>query len=305
MAYVICEKCGGFYELQEGESFNDFDSCQCGGFLKYSEILPNTEDNPNLENIIICPSCKCETPNVNFCENCGALLNIKNPHGETMMTHGAEVYGVINLLNGDKISIFENKIILYPKNSKKSKNYYWNDNSDMKLLISAVNGTDLAVLGFHNNFEILQFSMKSKVGEELEKIFLNTKLNSLDITIGTLLGTFEGLYYFDKVIYDSGVHLFTSHIHLQNPKIDWNWSDISEIVLIKGKLATILNFYSKTTKEHLSLIFNSTYYEELKRLFTKTELKEHQIKFRNPLYSFISKAYFLNKQKLVEITHIS
>lgn len=37
MGYLICEKCGGYYELQKGESLSDFDCCQCGGKLKYYE----------------------------------------------------------------------------------------------------------------------------------------------------------------------------------------------------------------------------------------------------------------------------
>lgn len=37
MSYLTCEKCNGFYELHEGESPDDFDRCQCGGNLKYSE----------------------------------------------------------------------------------------------------------------------------------------------------------------------------------------------------------------------------------------------------------------------------
>ncbi|MGB9937410.1 MAG: zinc-ribbon domain-containing protein [Methanobacterium sp.] len=32
---LICNKCGGYYELQEGESPKDFDLCECGGKLKY------------------------------------------------------------------------------------------------------------------------------------------------------------------------------------------------------------------------------------------------------------------------------
>lgn len=35
MPYLICEKCGGYYELQKGECLSDFDCCQCGGKLKY------------------------------------------------------------------------------------------------------------------------------------------------------------------------------------------------------------------------------------------------------------------------------
>ena len=37
MGYLNCKKCGGNYELQEGESPKDFDKCQCGGDLKYVE----------------------------------------------------------------------------------------------------------------------------------------------------------------------------------------------------------------------------------------------------------------------------
>jgi hypothetical protein len=37
MGYLICEKCGGYYELQKGESLSDFDCCQCGGKLEYYE----------------------------------------------------------------------------------------------------------------------------------------------------------------------------------------------------------------------------------------------------------------------------
>ncbi|MCE7698420.1 MAG: zinc ribbon domain-containing protein, partial [Methanobacterium paludis] len=37
--YVVCEKCGGYYELEEGESPDDFESCSCGGKLKYVKNL--------------------------------------------------------------------------------------------------------------------------------------------------------------------------------------------------------------------------------------------------------------------------
>jgi len=37
--YLECEKCGGFYELQSGESPEDFEECECGGKLKYSKKI--------------------------------------------------------------------------------------------------------------------------------------------------------------------------------------------------------------------------------------------------------------------------
>jgi hypothetical protein len=40
MGYLICDECGGYYELQEGESPEDFsDTCECGGKLIYQENM--------------------------------------------------------------------------------------------------------------------------------------------------------------------------------------------------------------------------------------------------------------------------
>lgn len=33
MPYLVCEKCKGYYELQEWESAEDFEECECGGHL--------------------------------------------------------------------------------------------------------------------------------------------------------------------------------------------------------------------------------------------------------------------------------
>lgn len=39
MPYLICERCNGHYELEKGESIEDFSSCSCGGDLRYVEDL--------------------------------------------------------------------------------------------------------------------------------------------------------------------------------------------------------------------------------------------------------------------------
>ena len=47
MGYLICDKCGGYYELQPGESPEDFDlTCNCGGELKYYKSI----DDEDIEN---------------------------------------------------------------------------------------------------------------------------------------------------------------------------------------------------------------------------------------------------------------
>jgi heat shock protein HtpX len=37
--YLVCDKCGGYYELQPGESPEDFEQCQCGGKLEYRKKI--------------------------------------------------------------------------------------------------------------------------------------------------------------------------------------------------------------------------------------------------------------------------
>jgi len=47
--YLVCEKCGGYYQLQPGESPEDFsDKCECGGNLKFVQDL----DDNSAEDII-------------------------------------------------------------------------------------------------------------------------------------------------------------------------------------------------------------------------------------------------------------
>jgi hypothetical protein len=40
LKYIICDECCGFYELENGESLEDFESCLCGGSLSYAESTP-------------------------------------------------------------------------------------------------------------------------------------------------------------------------------------------------------------------------------------------------------------------------
>lgn len=49
MTYLVCEECGGYYELQPGESADDFDlACECGGQFKYVDPIPSKNENKRL-----------------------------------------------------------------------------------------------------------------------------------------------------------------------------------------------------------------------------------------------------------------
>lgn len=83
MGYLVCKECNGYYELDEGESLLDFESCQCGGELTYVETLDDIKENYSaLEKSEICPTCGKETRvGSRFCANCGGPIKsdkIKN-----------------------------------------------------------------------------------------------------------------------------------------------------------------------------------------------------------------------------------
>jgi hypothetical protein len=107
MAYLVCENCGGYYELKNGELADNFEKCECGGKLNFVEkIDPNsfmskteksdidkTEQKSNKENINLYNTENKEEPletmkkeddksqklmnktsSENFCSNCGANI---------------------------------------------------------------------------------------------------------------------------------------------------------------------------------------------------------------------------------------
>jgi hypothetical protein len=58
MGYLKCDKCERYYELQPGESPEDFKKeCDCGGKFRYVENPEDTEGDLNEpETTITCPS---------------------------------------------------------------------------------------------------------------------------------------------------------------------------------------------------------------------------------------------------------
>ena len=75
MGYVICEKCGGYYELEEGESLEDFEACNCGGTLSYVESIQKERTKP--KNAIKCNICGHEQTRGIICSKCGSRIKIK------------------------------------------------------------------------------------------------------------------------------------------------------------------------------------------------------------------------------------
>lgn len=84
--YVICENCGGYYKLDEGESLDDFEACRCGGKLGYAEdnFLSKGEPERKKKSIKEKTSKKPKTDAGKYivCENCGGYYQLKK--GESL-----------------------------------------------------------------------------------------------------------------------------------------------------------------------------------------------------------------------------
>ncbi len=72
MKYLVCENCGGYYQLMDEESSSDFNSCQCGGKL----YMVEEEDEPEIQSPkITCKNCgNITTVETAFCSSCGQIL---------------------------------------------------------------------------------------------------------------------------------------------------------------------------------------------------------------------------------------
>jgi len=49
MGYLVCQNCGGYYKLKDGESAEDFVACQCYGQLVYVESLEDIKENEEVK----------------------------------------------------------------------------------------------------------------------------------------------------------------------------------------------------------------------------------------------------------------
>lgn len=89
MSYLVCDKCGGYYELQPNESPNDFmDKCECGGNLKYVQNLNNVDELKKT-----CPNCGSSIEgNEELCPNCGFRLK------ESSLSENQLIFGTIWIL---------------------------------------------------------------------------------------------------------------------------------------------------------------------------------------------------------------
>ena len=94
--YLVCDKCGGYYELQEGESPEDFGDCECGGKLNHKKIMEIETDSE-----FICPECGTKNPEkADFCAECGVSLHpIQEGRDEAIKNESAKRKDELDIAN--------------------------------------------------------------------------------------------------------------------------------------------------------------------------------------------------------------
>ena len=135
MAYLVCDKCGEYYELQPGESPDDFsDKCECGGDLRYVQDL---NDIDKLQKV--CPNCgSIIEDNDEICPICG--FRLKKPHvTEKRLIFGVlwDVFSISVLMVGAILFAYIMGIIIIPSflNPQLRADFYSNFYSDLGILI--------------------------------------------------------------------------------------------------------------------------------------------------------------------------
>lgn len=102
MGYLVCNKCKGHYELQEGENPDEFiDQCECGGTLKYFQNADEyvVDELGTMGGINFCPNCGTEIKeNAKFCIKSGEMLDkSKLPHPDLEYNYARPFIRVILL----------------------------------------------------------------------------------------------------------------------------------------------------------------------------------------------------------------
>jgi len=117
MGYLVCDACGGYYELQEGEKPEDFsDECECGGKLHYTEFIEEPEEEYEGHNeSMTCPNCGSENPgDASICVKCNESM-IVEPGDDTL----GHLYKDEQLLTKKKKTIQEYGTGLKAKSKRK------------------------------------------------------------------------------------------------------------------------------------------------------------------------------------------
>lgn len=211
MGYLICEKCGGYYELQEGEAADDFLSCECGGTMKYVKNLDESfSESYKLNNMSKCSFCGAENiKDVKFCGSCGKPLTtdiiqptknipeINENYNKTIEKDDvnilAIILGLITAIIAYSINFFS-LIILPALFSGIAAGYYSSTDNYKK---SILYGTITSLIGISVGYVLLTFIFFSNYNFSTQPLYLALML--LQAIVFGSIGGYIGFYLNKKI----------------------------------------------------------------------------------------------------------
>ena len=224
MGYLICEKCGGYYELQEGEHQEDFESCECGGHIKYVK---------NIKNLNKCLNCGTKYKDgVVFCKECGTPLtqsmNMKSNSSKTKKSS-------INKNNNQcpecgtknpKSALFcqDCGVKIREKTLKEQFFGWWNKQNKNKQAIIVIS---VIFLGFFGTVSMISFASDLMLSSSTPMIVSISDLYGSSINKGTYV------LVSGKVIESDG-----SNLRMQNSK--------GQDILVEGSGLSVYKGYTVT-----------------------------------------------------------
>ncbi len=145
MDYIIFEECGGYYELQLGESADDFENCQCGGHLKFAE---ETIEIPLEKKArFVCSNCLEENEPSLYCSSCGGrLISINNKNAEAKSGSSYDIDHIERLARNSKNA---SRNYMRNKRPNNSNNIKINSSKIIENIFNRINWPSVVVgLGF-------------------------------------------------------------------------------------------------------------------------------------------------------------
>lgn len=220
MGYLVCDKCGGYYELQSGETPEDFTTeCECGGKLAYSENLDDGGELSNEHmNTIHCIHCGTENPDyANFCQECGKKISDifeEKQHDETKIVD-TESENYDDIKPGYVIFLSRANGHMVGSEFPNYFNYNYGINTD-ELLVDAMNNNHLTLSKPLYNVEKARVIDIKKIlrnyGQPVsgrKKELVNRVKNNL--TEEEIISEFPGSYY---VLTDKGEKIVKENDHV-------------------------------------------------------------------------------------------
>ncbi|MDP3035690.1 MAG: zinc ribbon domain-containing protein [Methanobacteriaceae archaeon] len=270
MAYLVCENCKGYYELQSGESPEDFDLCPCGGKLVLMNSLLD-QDSKNSQNTLKCYSCGEINPEESkFCLSCGKKIIKKNKINKKTSIKNLD-YRI--LFTGSFIAFFG--LIIF--------NILFNDIGNSFVFFLENNQTDLST------YQLIYCVIIVLIGT-LSSLLINKdyKTSSLYSSIILIIPVIYGLtsFYSDKIsilisVYDYvGVITDSTLIIILLPLLF-----VSYIILgiFSGFLGAFINNKIDLNNNNKWLNFKNKIF-----LNNKISLKEYKAGFLTFLFTIIS-----------------